>query len=215
MNKTSSWFFWTLRRTSPSKETQKRQVTSWWQYSRLCKVSVNTVQGWRLILPGGLSTQLFIKALELRIVEWGGSLPSSQEGNSRQKTSTRYWRPWKGSGTNPWTLSKVQCSLVNGFWILVSKWVWWKILSGFSALEDDHLTSQPQTPPTPRTLLAKTSCSLRFGQEILLPLLFYFVFIWLCWILVTAWGSHALTRDRTRALRTGSIGLSHWTTWEV
>lgn len=89
----------------------------------------------------GLSTQLFIKALELRIVEWGGSLPSSQEGNSRQKTQHQPGTEALGKGAaqtrGPCPRSVLTCEWLLNLERLEMKFGE-KSLSGFSALEDDH-----------------------------------------------------------------------------
>ena len=100
----------------------------------------------------GLSTQLFIKTLELCIVDWGGSLPSSQEGNSRQKSQHQPGTEALGKGVahtpGPCPGSVLTCEWLLNLERLKMKFSE-KSLSGFSALEYDHLTSQPQTPPTP------------------------------------------------------------------
>ena len=100
----------------------------------------------------GLSTQLFIKTLELRIVDWGGSLPSSQEGNSRQKSKHQPGTEALGKGAaqtpGPCPRSVLTCEWLLNLERLEMKFSE-KSLSGFSALEHDHLTSQPQTPPNP------------------------------------------------------------------
>lgn len=81
-----------------------------------------------------------------------------------------------------------------------------KSLSGSSDLEHDHLTSQPQTPPTPGLCQVRPAVAYGLGRKFYFPYsIFCFVFIWLCWVLVTAWGSNSLTRDRTRAPCVGSM----------